>query len=196
MRKTLAIAAASMVAMTGAAYAHNHDDAGKPVTRAEVQAKVKAHFDKMDANKDGVVTSAEFEAARTQMREEWKAKAAERRGERFASMDANKDGQLSRAEFDAGHQPRGERAGGDRKDGKDGKHRWAHRGGKRGSMGEGWFARVDADKDGKVTLAEASAKALERFDRADANRDGTVTPEEHKAAREKMREAWKAKQQG
>jgi Ca2+-binding EF-hand superfamily protein len=197
MQKTLAIAAASMVAITGAAYAHNHDDPAKPMTRAEVQAKVKTHFDKFDASKDGVVTRAEFDAARAQMREEWQAKAVQRQGERFTMLDANKDGQIGRAEFDADHQARAADRAGDRK---GGEKRWGHHGGKGMGMGMGmgmgWFERIDTDNDGRVTLADASKKALEMFDKADANRDGTVTPEERKAAHEKMRAEWKAKREG
>jgi len=44
------------------------------------------------------------------------------------------------------------------------------------------FAKADANGDGKVTLSEATSKALELFDQADANHDGTVTPEERRAA--------------
>jgi Ca2+-binding EF-hand superfamily protein len=50
------------------------------------------------------------------------------------------------------------------------------------------FDRLDADKDGRVSLAEASTHALALFDRADANRDGTVTPEERRAAWQRFRE--------
>ena len=161
-----------------------------PTTRAEVQAKVQEHFAKVDANKDGTITQAEFDAHRTAMKAEWEAKRAERRAEMFAKLDADKNGQLSKAEYSAPH---------DRSEGK-GEHRGGHMRGHRGMMmgmggmgGGNWFARIDADKDGKVTLAEASAKALAMFDKADANKDGTVTPEERKAAWEAMRAEWRAK---
>jgi len=209
MRKTLAIAAASMVAMAGAAYANAPGaDGPKQITRAEVQAQVKSHFDKLDANKDGVVTRAEFDAARAKMQAERKAKAAERHAERFAKLDTDKNGQISRAEYDAAYQARADRKPGERKAGEHragdhkagerghGDKRWAHRGGKGMGHGAAWFDRLDDDKDGRVTLAEASKKPLEMFDKADANRDGVVTPEEHKAAREKMREEFKAKREG
>jgi hypothetical protein len=49
-------------------------------------------------------------------------------------------------------------------------------------MGGDLFTKADANSDGKVTLSEATSKALEMFDRADANKDGTVTPEERRAA--------------
>jgi len=57
----------------------------------------------------------------------------------------------------------------------------------------GFLARLDANKDGKVTLAEFQAGPIAMFDRVDANKDGTITPAERQAARQAMRDAWKAK---
>ena len=45
------------------------------------------------------------------------------------------------------------------------------------------FARIDADRDGRISLAEATRFRLERFDRVDANDDGRITPEERQAIR-------------
>ncbi|MEO6113277.1 MAG: hypothetical protein ABIP07_02350, partial [Sphingomicrobium sp.] len=42
---------------------------------------------------------------------------------------------------------------------------------------------ADTNKDGRITLAEAEAMALQHFDKMDANRDGKVTPEERRAGR-------------
>ena len=162
-----------------------------PTTRAEVQAKVQECFAKADTNKDGAITQAEFDAHRTAMKAEWEGKRAEHRAEMFAKLDSDKNGQLSKAEFSAPRPDRGEDMG---------EHR-GHMGGHHrmggmmamGKMGGDWFARLDANKDGKVTLAEASAQALAHFDKADTNKDGTLTPEERKAAWETMRAEWKAK---
>jgi hypothetical protein len=46
---------------------------------------------------------------------------------------------------------------------------------------EGWFTRIDANRDGRVTLAELSAAPLANFDRIDANHDGILSPEERAA---------------
>ena len=62
-----------------------------------------------------------------------------------------------------------------------------------GGMEARMFTMADANKDGKVTEAEATAAALARFDRVDTNKDGTISDAERQAAREKMRAAWKAK---
>jgi EF hand len=156
-----------------------------PKTRADVEARVKTYFAAVDANKDGFIVAAEAEAMRTKHR-------AEMGDAHFAAMDSNKDGSISRAEFDAGHQGgdhQGPNAEGESEHGK-------MRGGRHGKMGDmmgggRMFERADANADGKVSLAEALAKPLARFDAADTNKDGTLTPEERKAARETMRAKWR-----
>ena len=45
------------------------------------------------------------------------------------------------------------------------------------------FERIDADKDGRISLAEVTTQRLRAFDRADANRDGRLTREERQATR-------------
>ena len=57
-----------------------------------------------------------------------------------------------------------------------------------GRFGGAMFERMDSDRDGRVSLAEASARALEMFDRADANRDGTVTVDERRATMQRFRD--------
>jgi Ca2+-binding EF-hand superfamily protein len=53
-------------------------------------------------------------------------------------------------------------------------------------MGAAMFTTADANKDGKVSLDEATAAATAHFDRIDANRDGTISPDEMRAARKAM----------
>lgn len=79
------------------------------------------------------------------------AAALPRIAERFDAIDANRDGQVSFEEL---------------------------RGARHKARGERFLARLDADKDGKVSKAEALAKATERFDRVDANKDGFITADE------------------
>lgn len=176
----VALHAAPVLAIQGDA----RPDRSAPQTRAQVQAKVQERFGKIDANRDGAVTQAEFDAHRNTMK-------AERSAERFASLDSDRNGQISRAEFDAGASARKARRDEAGADGKS--HHGRHMRGHHRGMGGNWFARLDANKDGRVTLAEATAKPLAMFDRADANKDGTVTPEERKAARDALRAEWGAK---
>ncbi len=207
----LALAAAGGIAVAAPAAAPagttaqkpTRADRGQPVTRAALEAGIKARFDKVDANKDGIVTRAEFDAHRDVLKSERQARAKARRDQHFAALDTNKDGQISRAEFDA---PRERRAEGQKARGEAPKargegfadRRW--RGpGARGSRGEpmagAWFDRLDADKDGRVSLTDMLAKPLERFDAIDTDRNGTISPEERKAAREKIRARWQGQRQ-
>ena len=48
--------------------------ASEPMTRVDVEARAKARFAEMDANKDGALSKAERKAARETLRAEWKAK--------------------------------------------------------------------------------------------------------------------------
>ena len=49
------------------------------------------------------------------------------------------------------------------------------------------FEMADANKDGRVSLAEAQAAALQHFDMVDANRDGRISPEERMQMHQRMR---------
>ncbi len=192
-------ALAATLAATGYAYAM--PEGGPPKTRAEVQAKIAEHFKVADANKDGFVTRAEFDAAREARKAKFAERREERRTERFAKLDTDKNGSISKAEFDA---PRGDRGGKDGAEGMRGhgrggpdgmRHGGRHHGGgmmRHGGMGMGqaWFDRADANKDGKVSLIEASTAPLAMFDKVDTNKDGTISPEEHEAARKEFRAKW------
>lgn len=79
----------------------------------------------------------------------------------FDQLDTNKDGQISADEFKAGH------------------HKAKHMRG----------AKVDVDKDGFITRAEADANAprlARHFDEIDTNKDGKISREEMQAAKVKM----------
>jgi hypothetical protein len=75
------------------------------LTRPEVQAARSRMFDRLDADRDGALTAVEAEAARNQARAR-AARLSERfagtQGERLATLDRNHDGLVSRDEFVAG----------------------------------------------------------------------------------------------
>lgn len=186
MKTILTLGAGLAALVSAAACAQTAPDRAQrpmaPATRAEIQKHVADRFAKWDANRGGKVTKAEFDAARAARKAEWQGKREERRGALFARLDADKDGKLSQAEFASAHGPR------------DGMAPGMHRGMRHGRGGPGGFAgrgmafeRMDANKDGAVTLAEASARPIERFDRIDANHDGRISPEERDAARQARR---------
>ena len=167
-------------------------------TRAEAVEKVREHFGKLDANKDGSVTKEEVMDGYPgrgrrfrDMRREHAEGAAPHvmmhdgpRGDpnaAFDRIDTNKDGSISREEFAAGREKRRDHAG-TPKDGKEvRKHVMRMHG--RGPFGAHMIVMADTDKDGKITQAEAEALALQHFDRMDTNKDGQVTPEERRAGR-------------
>jgi Ca2+-binding EF-hand superfamily protein len=182
MKKVIVIGGALVVAIAAPLLAQ-HAGQGRggqagwmnePQTREEAQAKVKAHFTKLDTNGDGSVTQVEADGARASMR-------ADRQNKHFEMMDTNKDGSISRAEFDAGHTD-GMNDGGQRKMGRE---KSGEQGGDQG--GDSRLMLADANQDGKVTLSEMNAATLARFDAADADKNGTVTPEERRAARQAHR---------
>lgn len=141
MRKVLLAAAGAAVLAAGAcglAQAQNG-----PATDGARHGVFQA-----DANSDGVLTRAEFDAGREAT---------------FARLDADRNGQLSREEMRAERSERGDRG-----------HR-GRRGGHRGGPG---LERADANNDGNITRDEFLARPLEMFNRIDANHDGVIQASE------------------
>lgn len=178
-------------------------------TRDQVAAKVREHFSKMDTNRDGFVTDDEMKAMRSQHKQKMGAMGG-RQGDRMAHgagagrdpsamfdrLDANRDGSISRDEFAKGHQMRMERKmvmkgtpGAPGTDGQHGSMMKMHQMGRKmggGMMGGAIMKMADLDKDGRVSLQEATTTALQHFDMADTNRDGRVTPDERRSMHQKM----------
>ncbi|MFC0101675.1 EF-hand domain-containing protein [Sphingopyxis terrae] len=136
------------------------DQADRSARHAERRAQM---FDRLDANKDGSISKAEWDqadAARQAKRAEWKAKRGERAG--------------APGEGGERHAIRG--------------HHGGKRGGHGGHGGPGGWMKADANGDKAISQAEFVAGALARFDRMDANKDGKVTVEERQAMRQAMRD--------
>jgi Ca2+-binding EF-hand superfamily protein len=55
-----------------------------------------------------------------------------------------------------------------------------------GGFGGHMFEMADANRDGRVSLQEAQAAALQHFDMVDTNRDGRISPEERMQMRQRM----------
>nr|WP_246023001.1 hypothetical protein [Lysobacter terrigena] len=133
-----------------------------------------AKFDQLDKNKDGRIDASE--------RPQWGGRDGMRHGGGFAKLDANGDGVIDRAEaakvpqfaqkfdtFDTN------------KDGRiDANERPKHE-------GRGGLAKLDADKDGRLSRAEAANSPFAaKFNEVDANKDGFVDREEMRAAFKRM----------
>ena len=163
---------------------HRAPMAAKVQTRAEVQAKVAEHFARLDTNRDGFVTRAEADAVREQRREKLVERRQERRGQMFDRLDTNRDGALSRSEFEAGGGRREQRIA--RREGRPGAMH-AMRAMRMGPLHGRMFETADANRDGRVSLQEATDAALRHFDSADLNRDGQITREERIQVRQRLR---------
>lgn len=209
MKKAILGAAVFAAFAAGAAIAQpadtpmRHRDAA-PVTRADFQQRLHARFARLDANHDGFVDRAEAGAGMMAMQGGGAAPSPDAPrpprmhrdpGAMFDSMDANHDGSISRSEFLAFHAAGRHHAmagGGDTPgamagpDGAPHLMRARHAGMGMGFGGR-WFDRLDADHDGRVSLAEADRGAAAMFDRLDGNHDGTISPEERAAARGRLR---------
>ena len=218
MTKFLTVSAMALVATAAVAVAQPTPAPAGPdqvMTRGDVQAKVRQHFAQLDANKDGAITTAEIGEMKMQHggvggHDGMKMHGGAMHGgampggamhdpvAAFDRLDANKDGSISRDEFAKGREMRIEKrivmnGGEGSAPGGMGKH---HMGG--GKMGGGGMAggrmivMADTNKDGRITLPEAEAMALQHFDKMDVNRDGQVTRDERRAGRPmmiKMRQA-------
>ena len=65
-----------------------------------------------------------------------------------------------------------------------------------GMMGGPMFTMADANKDGRVSMQEATDAAARHFDMADANRDGRITPDERREMHRQMIEKRRAAKAG
>lgn len=180
-----AAAAALIATPTVAQQVRGGFERGQEVSRADVEARVRGLFARVDANRDGFVTRAEAEAFRGATRAQRQERRDDRRQARFAQLDTNQDGSISREEFFAkgDRADRGERRGMRAERRAERLDRRAQRGGFAARLGGRLFERLDTDRDGRVSLAEATSSRLAAFDRADANRDGRVTRDERRALR-------------
>ncbi|WP_419254578.1 EF-hand domain-containing protein [Caulobacter sp. ErkDOM-YI] len=113
----------------------------------------------LDANADGKVSLAEFQAGRG--------------GQMMAHLDADKDGKLSREEFSAMRKPR--------PDAPDANA------GRAGKGAERMWSRVDADTDGFLSRGEMDGFLANRFKRMDADNDGALSLTELKTGADKAK---------
>lgn len=165
------IVAAGLLGLTATAA---HAQGAAPVAP---WAAAKPERPKVDANGDGRVTLAEFQA---------------RAAARFARMDANNDGRVAKDELPArghrGHHGQGPaaapgqaaappagapQAGDHRGHGQMGRHH-----GRRGGMRGMAFGRMDLNDDGVVSRDEADRSARRLFTFLDLNEDGVLAGKE------------------
>lgn len=185
-RFLIGAAAAALLAGPASAQPNEAPHHWPALDRAQVEARVADRFARVDADRDGFVTRAEAEGARARFQAERQQRRGERRAALFARLDADGNGAISREEFSRPH-PRAAGGGGEHRRMRGHPRRGHARMGERmgGGFGGQAFARLDADRDGRLSLAEATAARLQHFDRVDADRDGRISREEMQAAHER-----------
>lgn len=177
------------------------------MTRDQVVQHVRSLFTHLDSNRDGFITKDEVAALHVRMMGMHNAMARGMAGVRtamdhsrmrmdpgamFDRLDTNHDGMISRQEYLAGKPEIREHrvmvmrnSDGPMPMGPGSVH--GMHGMRMGMMGGRLFDLADANHDGRVTLQEMTAAALQHFDMADANHDGTITPEERMQMHQRMR---------
>lgn len=196
--------AAGATAIAAHSYRGHHDGwrdgghggwrGGGDISKSDFDAQTRARFAQADVNGDGVIDTDEAKAVVERRGQRWRrhrgGRWMQRRMERMLRrFDEDRDGKVTRTEFDsrvAFFFGRMDLDGDDKITDMDlppmmrgrGILQGEHAGGGYGRRGPGRMMRMlrgaDANKDGEITRAEATAAAAARFARFDRNRDGVV----------------------
>lgn len=127
----------------------------QPLARARFLQDMDSQFRLGDADRDGVLSRKELELSE---RARIAAEAQARNRALFLRLDVDRNGAISPGEFAAMSPPPPPT----------------------GAL-PATLTRMDANRDGKVSLIEHRAATLVNFDRLDADKDGYVSPAEMKA---------------
>ena len=129
----LLLSAAALMVLPGSALAQQA--APQSISKTAFMTTMQSEFTQIDTNKDGAVSTAELDAARSKAL----ADAIQRRSAAaFAQLDADKNGSLSQAEFARAMKPSGK-------------------------LPASPLVAMDSNKDGKISAAEYKA-AVEGID--------------------------------
>lgn len=123
--------------------------------------QAEANFQKVDTNNDRALSKAEIDAAQVRAQQQAAANIQQRLNQEFTKLDTDRNGQLSLAEFRAAA-PAVRPAD--------------------GNASATAMQRLDANKDGKISVDEYRAPILAGFDRIDTNKDGTISADERARA--------------
>lgn len=134
----------------------------QPISRTVYMSRVDSTFGAIDTNKDGYTDKSEIEAFEAKALAARKAQMLKQRETAFRQMDKDKNGTLSLAEFNAA---------------------MAAQTPKPNAAPQ--IARLDTNKDGRVSMAESRGPAGAQFDRLDTNKDGILSVDEQAKARRK-----------
>ncbi|WP_160060908.1 EF-hand domain-containing protein [Psychromonas sp. L1A2] len=152
------------------------------ITKDEAKGRLSKHFDKIDSDKNGVITQAEL----SEMQKMHKGKGHKKGNKEvsFAKLDVNSDGVITKDETKGRLAKHFDKVDTDAngsitsaefelvKNMKKGKH------GQKVS-----FSTLDVNKDGAITKDEAKGRLLNNFDKIDGDADGKITTQELDAKR-------------
>ena len=148
----LILAGVSICAST-ALHAQANTPAAQPLPRTTFIATMDGEFRKIDANRDGQLTRAEIENGQ---RAQAQAQAQLRARTLFRLLDTDRNGSISAAEFTKLPITQAR-------------------------VDASALLSFDTSRDGKVSLVEHRTATLANFDRLDADKDGIVSVNEMKA---------------
>lgn len=159
----LPLAGLSLAALAAAAAAQQAPApaATQAPTRVSILQTADGNFQRMDANKDGVLTKAEIDAAEARQRQTATQNLENAVRQRFNKLDTDKNGSVSYAEFRAGAPTIRTPAA---------------------PASTTLLQNRDGNKDGRITAAEFRAPIMVMVDRIDTNKDGILSPAETAAA--------------
>jgi Ca2+-binding EF-hand superfamily protein len=150
------------------------------IDRAEFDAQGAERFKAIDANGDGSITSDEMKAFHEARRAKFEAAKGDMGGKFLKRFDKDNDGKISAAEWPTEGRLTFEKADAN----SDGfvtadEMAKAHkpREGGKGDPADR-FAKLDTDKDGKLSVTEWSAMGEKMFARLDDNKDGKISADE------------------
>jgi Ca2+-binding EF-hand superfamily protein len=137
----------------------------EPLTRAQLSADLDQSYKRLDSNNDGSFTKAEYLSARAEFEKKAVAELTQMLTAEFNELDANKDKAVVAAEIAAKIPAQGD--------------------------GKAALARIDGDKNGKISLTEylaparnlkASADTDARIRNWDGDGNGQITLAEYKGS--------------
>ena len=154
--KRVVVSFVLLAALPGADAASAQAPGGpRPITRSTFIATMDGEYGKLDTNRDKIVTRNEIDAQQRRIAE---AKVAGEARVIFKRLDTDGNGQISPQEFVAANLARLKQPDGSQV-----------------------MQRLDTNRDQKVSVVEYRILTLANFDRLDADRDGVLTVAEQRA---------------
>ncbi|WP_340317516.1 EF-hand domain-containing protein [Rhizorhabdus argentea] len=158
-----------------------------PQSRAELAVRLADYFDIADGDDSGGVTWAELQESQDAVDDRYAMGQNNFRIWLVDKLDVDRDGALTHADFNGTARAPAWPShpyGGDAVANQAWQLVVAGQAPAIGTSRD-WFTQADRDKDGRLSLAEASAGALAMFDSIDLDHDGTISLAERDAARAK-----------